>query len=234
MIIIKLALLSITDSHFDIYHSKLAAFISDDKQNKLQRFHFEDDYKRGLLADILARYLISTNFNIAPSDIEFDNNPYGKPYVKNLPNAFFNVSHSGNYVLCGISNMEIGVDIEKQNILDLNLAQHIFAPEEFQDLIALSDRNQLDYFYKLWTLKEAYIKYCGVGLSLPLHSFFFKINNDGIHLSVTNQLNSLYFLASRVEQQYSLACCSNEQIEANAIEQISLQTIISFFQQFDD
>ncbi|WP_460013304.1 hypothetical protein [Lysinibacillus sp. CTST325] len=73
-----------------------------------------------------------------------------------------------------------------------------------------------------------------IGLSLPLHSFFFKINNDGIHLYVTNQLNSLYFLASSVEQQYSLACCSNEQIEANAIKQISLQTIISFFQQFDD
>ncbi|MFJ6209512.1 4'-phosphopantetheinyl transferase family protein [Lysinibacillus sp. NPDC092081] len=127
--------------------------------------------------------------------------------------------------------MEIGVDIEKQKILDLNLAQHIFAPEEYQDLIVLSDRNQLDYFYKLWTLKEAYIKYCGVGLSLPLQSFFFKINGGGIHLYSTNQLDSLYFLSTRVEQQYSIACCSNEQIEANAIEQISLHTIATFFQQ---
>ncbi|MFJ7914873.1 MULTISPECIES: 4'-phosphopantetheinyl transferase family protein [unclassified Lysinibacillus] len=223
-----------TDSHFDKYHSKLTAFISKDKQNKLQRFHFKDDYKRGLLADILARYLISTNFNIAPSAIEFDNNTYGKPYVKNLPYAFFNISHSGNYVLCGISNMEIGVDIEKQKILDLNLAQHIFAPEEYEDLIALSDRNQLNYFYKLWTLKEAYIKYCGVGLSLPLQSFFFKIHGGGIHLNATNQLDSLYFLTTSIEQQYSIACCSNEQIEANAIEQISLHTIASFFQHFDE
>lgn len=130
--------------------------------------------------------------------------------------------------------MEIGVDIEKQKILDLNLAQHIFAPEEYEDLIALSDRNQLNYFYKLWTLKEAYIKYCGVGLSLPLQSFFFKIHSGGIHLNATNQMDSLYFLTTSIEQQYSIACCSNEKIEENAIEQISLHTIASFFQHFDE
>lgn len=81
-------------------------------------------------------------------------------------------------------------------------------------------------------MKEAYIKYSGVGLSLSLQSFFFKINGGGIHLNATNQLDSLYFLTTSVEQQYSIACCSNEQIEANAIEKISLHTIASFFQQF--
>lgn len=49
-----------------MYHSKLTAFISNEKKNRLQKFHYKEDYKRGLLGDILARYLISTNFNIAP------------------------------------------------------------------------------------------------------------------------------------------------------------------------
>ncbi|KUF36543.1 MULTISPECIES: 4'-phosphopantetheinyl transferase family protein [Lysinibacillus] len=211
-----------------MYHSKLTAFISNEKKNRLQKFHYKEDYKRGLLGDILARYLISTNFNIAPCTIEFANNSYGKPFIKNLPNAFFNVSHSGNYVFCGVSNTEIGVDIEKHHLLDLNLAQHIFSSEEYKDLITLSDKDQLDYFFKLWTLKEAYIKYLGIGLSTPLQSFSFKIMDGTIHFH-GNHCDILSFLSTHLEGQYSLACCSTEAIEANAIELLSLQTIITSF-----
>ncbi|WP_249727771.1 4'-phosphopantetheinyl transferase family protein, partial [Bacillus paralicheniformis] len=79
------------------------------------------------------------------------------------------------------SNTEIGVDIEKRHLLDLNLAQHIISSEEYKDLITLSDKDQLDYFFKLWTLKEAYIKYLGIALSTPLQSLSFKIMAGTIH-----------------------------------------------------
>nr|WP_268766645.1 4'-phosphopantetheinyl transferase superfamily protein [Lysinibacillus macroides] len=145
-----------------------------------------------------------------------------------MPSVFFNVSHSGNYVFCGVSNTEIGVDIEKHHLMDLDLAQHIFSPEEYKQLVLLTGREQADYFFKLWTLKEAYIKYLGMGLSMSLQSFFFTIHDGSIQLH-TNQQDTLYFLSTHLQKHYSLACCANEPIEANAIEQVSLQTIVSFF-----
>lgn len=95
---------------------------------------------------------------------QYGNN--GKPYLKANP-FFFNISHSGDYVFCGVSGQEIGVDIQKlQGKNELRLARRFFSSAEYQALEARGDvEERRQMFFRMWTRKEAYGKLMGEGLS---------------------------------------------------------------------
>ncbi|MDO4978862.1 MAG: 4'-phosphopantetheinyl transferase superfamily protein [Candidatus Saccharibacteria bacterium] len=87
-------------------------------------------------------------------------NEYGKPYLKGNP-VFFSISHSGPYTICAISDQEIGIDLE-ENVIRDRIVDRFFTTKE-QDSV----KNNPDSFAEIWTLKEAYSKYLGTGLSKP-------------------------------------------------------------------
>ncbi len=83
---------------------------SPERQARADRFRHEDDRKRCLCADMLARRMLAKASDIALEDITFTYGDKGKPYA-NLP-LHFNVSHSGEWVLCAVSELSVGADIE--------------------------------------------------------------------------------------------------------------------------
>ncbi|MDL2141601.1 4'-phosphopantetheinyl transferase superfamily protein [Flavobacterium tructae] len=88
---------------------------------------------------------------------------YGKPYM--LDSSFnFNISHSGNTVVCVFSKQQIGVDIEEINEINYSLFENVFSTQEFAEI----NRDGLDKFYEFWTRKESVIKAIGKGMSIPL------------------------------------------------------------------
>lgn len=90
----------------------------------------------------------------------------GKPYLAD--HAFlFNLSHSGDYVFCGVSKQEIGVDIQKiQGECRMRLAKRFFAVPECQALEACRDEEQRRrMFFHMWVRKEAYGKLTGRGIA---------------------------------------------------------------------
>lgn len=89
----------------------------------------------------------------------------GKPYLEGVP-FHFNLSHSGDYVFCGVSAQEIGVDIQKlQGENELGLARRFFSSAEGQALEACRDaEDRRRVFFRMWTRKEAYGKLTGEGL----------------------------------------------------------------------
>ena len=94
----------------------------------------------------------------------------GKPYLKDA-GVCFNLSHAGSYAVCAVGP-DPGCDIEKIRPVREDVARRFFHPEEFALLQAEPDaavRERL--FFRLWTLKESYIKATGKGLSQPLGSF---------------------------------------------------------------
>jgi 4'-phosphopantetheinyl transferase len=91
----------------------------------------------------------------------------------------FNVTHTEGMVACAATeNFDIGVDAENiaRDRLDcMGIAQGNFAPREIEQIQALPVQAQKGAFFEFWTLKEAYIKARGMGLSLPLDAFAFEL-----------------------------------------------------------
>ncbi|MEJ9194143.1 4-phosphopantetheinyl transferase, partial [Bacillus cereus] len=73
---------------------KLIRLVSKEKQMKIQKYKRKPDQYSALIGDILIRYLITTNFSKENKDIKYKYNEYGKPYVDELNNFHFNISHS--------------------------------------------------------------------------------------------------------------------------------------------
>ena len=91
---------------------------------------------------------------------------FQRPYFKG--SVDFNISHSGNYVICAISSTNrIGIDIEEIKEIPLVDFDSLFSKEELQRIYQV--KNDFIPFYTLWTQKEAYLKAIGTGLNVPLN-----------------------------------------------------------------
>lgn len=145
--------------------------------------HSEEHRNKHLAARALVRNTLSLySSDVSPDQWRFSTNEHGKPHIS-APVARplqFNLSHtSGMIVLAIARNGEVGVDVERQlrgeDSLELaHMANRFFSPREARELCALPLQQQADRFYDLWTLKEAYVKACGRGLSMPLDRFGFR------------------------------------------------------------
>lgn len=137
-----------------------------------------------LLRTTLSRYLPGE-----PGDWQFRRNEFGKPeLVADIAGAEqlrFNLSNTNGLVLCAVSGgADLGVDVEfhanSQGLLEV--ADHYFSELELAGLQGLSEAEQEQAFFRYWTLKEAYIKAKGEGLSIPLDSFSFVLGaSDTVH-----------------------------------------------------
>ncbi|UII29757.1 4'-phosphopantetheinyl transferase superfamily protein [Fulvivirga ulvae] len=98
---------------------------------------------------------------------------YSRPYLDLVE---FNISHSGNYVICVISNdkLRIGVDVEQIRPIEFSDFDRQFTNAEWQ--MIKSDPDPLRGFYKMWTKKEAIVKADGKGLSIPLSEIIIDNN----------------------------------------------------------
>ncbi len=109
-------------------------------------------------------------FGLDMGNIDLVYGEKGKPYVRD-GGFFFNLSHSGTYALGIFSRREVGCDIQKVGKAKDRLSQRFFHPGEVSFLEGLSQEERDRAFYRLWALKESYIKASGEGLSCPLSSF---------------------------------------------------------------
>ena len=121
--------------------------VSVGQKEKALRYANEIDQIRSLLSSYLKNQL---------SREELLKNENGKPYFANGP--YFNISHSGKYVLMAVSTAEIGVDIEEIKNKDMSSLVRIFNEAEAKIIKEHSD------FYYLWCAKESLIKCMGLSV----------------------------------------------------------------------
>ena len=148
--------------------------VSKNRQEKIDFYRFEKDKKLSAGAYLLLKKLLSEENITTPF---FKTGKYGKAYISNHENIHFNLSHSGKMVLCAISDMEVGVDVEYIDLtIDLNIAKHYFYNSEYENI--MKSENKPDEFFKYWVLKESYMKYTGLGMNLKLDSFEIIIGDE--------------------------------------------------------
>ena len=213
---------------------RLLGYVSEKKKERIRRFHRFEDAQRTLLGDILTRYAICNKLGIKNKDLVFGTNDYGKPVLSTPHGIHFNMSHSGNWVVCAINDGgPVGVDVEVIKPVDLAVAKNFFSSDEYISIINQPKELQQKYFFIIWTLKESYIKAEGKGLSIPLNSFSIKIVDHNIYVSTTSDFRKYYFHQSFLDYNATYALCtltgnSNKVIDCN-IEQFLKDCINDYF-----
>jgi len=172
----------------DLLRDKYRELLNTEELERLQRFLVPDARDQFLVARALLRTVLSRYADVPFQEWSFGANAYGKPHVLS-PNCGidlkFNLSHTKGLVACAVNrNYELGVDVENvhRDLDYLRLAPSVFESTEVLTLQHTPHDAQRNYFYSLWTLKEAYIKARGMGLSIPLDAFWFNLEGDTSHI----------------------------------------------------
>lgn len=165
--------------------SALDALLSSEEKERAARFVRAEDRHSFATAHALVRVMLSRFAAVDPADWRFTAGPFGKPaifYPASYAGLQFNISHTRGLAACAVApNWPVGVDVEAitRQADCAMLASTVFSPTELASWRNMPPDQQQRNFFRYWTLKEAYIKTCGLGLSLPLDSFSFTLREDG-------------------------------------------------------
>lgn len=187
--------------------SSLLNYVSEDKKVQVRKFYHFEDSQRALIGNVLSRYALCKNLHIKNKDITLGTNEYGKPFLLGENKIHFNISHSGNWVVCAISDYPVGIDVEVIKPTDCQIAKRFFSKDEYAALKKQPDDEKQAYFFKLWTLKESYIKAVGKGLSIPLDSFTVSVENNTI-INSDETLSDYTLFHSSLDSNSFYAICS--------------------------
>lgn len=172
--------------------------LSPAEKTRWQRFMRAADRDRFLHARALTRTVLSRYLgDLAPAQLSFSQGSWGKPTLAALVDGqqlFFNLSHTQGIAVLAVTRAgEVGVDVEalERKVELLALSERYFAAAEHRQIAALAGDARRERFFSVWTLKEAYLKARGLGLSLGLDSFAFDYQHDtAIRLHETASVHS--------------------------------------------
>jgi 4'-phosphopantetheinyl transferase len=170
--------------------------LSAEERARMASFRFESDRLAYAAAHLLLRAALNWCApGVPPAKWELTNSQLERPEVvapEICPKLRFNISHTRSLVACLVTReIDCGVDVEVQRQVDdmEELAARVLSPVEISDLMALPRTLRPTRFFRYWTLKEAYVKARGLGLSLPLDAVSFDLGAGGITIAIDPSLN---------------------------------------------
>lgn len=163
--------------------SGLAHWLSKHERETLDRIISCDERDKRIVAWGRLRYILSRYLGCAPGDIQIKREPLGRPEIvyPKSEGLRFSLSHSKNMGLIGVACCAVGVDIEKiQPMMNVErLVARFFSPDEATKLRSLPEAEQVLSFFRLWVLKEAYLKAIGAGVPAGLSKCEIALHADG-------------------------------------------------------
>lgn len=145
-----------------------------DMDRKLQHSH-----AHALLRECLKRFGV-----IYSEDTQLSHGKMGKPYLADRPDVRFNLSHADGIAACVVSDRECGIDCEKIRQFRPNVVKRAFSHKEKLMLDEAPPEEKDTLFFRLWTLKESYVKAIGTGISFPLEKAEFSFDGGRISCSL--------------------------------------------------
>ena len=198
---------------FGFYYDRLPGY----RREKIDRIRFPEDKRQSLGAWVILEMTLR-RLGADHADIAFGEN--GKPYLPERNDIKFNISHSGSKVMCAVSDHDIGCDVEKIKDTKLRIARRFFNEAEYAYIENCPDpESQKTMFFRLWTLKESFMKVTGLGFKLPLNEFCIQFEGDSISVVQNVDDRDYYFKEYDLGDGYRYAVCSagKEIVEAEPV-----------------
>lgn len=156
-----------------------AGEISAEERERAARLRFERDRRRFVAAHAALRRILGGYLGVPAAAVEFAYGRHGKPSLAGRAALHFNLSHSEELALLAVTEIgAVGVDVERERMIELEIADRYFAAGEVAALRALPADERQAAFFRCWTRKEAYLKARGEGVLLPLDGFEVSLARD--------------------------------------------------------
>lgn len=151
--------------------SRLSACLDDEERQRAARLRFQRDRDRFLASRGFLRHTLASYLDTPPAGVRFGYGAQGKPFLPEQPEICFNLSHTADLLVVAVATgHELGVDVEQvfsETVMNEVSGTVLSSPESVA-FGRLDPAERREWFVRLWTRKEAYIKADGRGMSLPL------------------------------------------------------------------
>ncbi len=197
-------------------HKRCLSLLPNSLKDKHSRFKRLQDRVANLCGKMLLIQGLQ-RFGLNYSSLEnLKYSDYGRPHVSG--SLDFNISHSGDYIICGIGNkIRLGVDIEEIKQVDFSDFENVMTEKEWK--LIKNANNPLKTFFKYWTIKESIIKADGRGLTIPLNDIIIKDK-------VAYYEGRWHLKELDVDEKYCVSLASNWESPLISLEYIDLSTIL--------
>lgn len=207
---VKVFALDIQELGDPLKNPELMEKIPEYRQQKIMKCKQADARIRSLGAGLLLKQVLKL-YGLDEAATSYGEN--GKPEIAGL---CFNLSHSGEMVVCAVGSAPVGCDIEKIHKSSSRIARRYFCESEREYLDSLGGEEKTEEFIRLWTIKESYLKMTGEGMKIPLNQFEvvlgtpIQIYRDGVLVDCVVMEYEL--------EGYKLTVCSKEEQGTNTIK----------------
>jgi len=158
--------------------AELDATLDSEDRTYTQRF-LGQRRTQAVVGRCLARLALGKYFSCSPGSWRFGVDPMGKPVVVSPLRgaAHFNISHTTGLVACAAASSPVGLDVEdsSRELISEAVATAVLAPAELAGMGRLPQPSRQRQAYRLWALKEAYVKGIGIGLRAPAAEIGFDL-----------------------------------------------------------
>ena len=182
------------------------------RQQKIAILRNDRDRNRSLGAGRLLDHGLAV-YGLQERSVEYDIGQWGKPALKYHPEICFSLSHSGDYAICTIGDRPVGNDIEHVREGRLKVANRFFAEEELAWLYeAETEEERTGRMFRLWTMKESFLKVIGRGMSLSLKDFVIRMDEESGRARVRHSFDAKYYYMREYGEidGYCTAVCAQE------------------------
>ena len=195
----------------ELFLDKLS-LLSPYRQQKIALLKHRKDKNRSLGAGVALDHALEM-YGLGEREVEYEFGEWGKPSLKYHPAIHFSLSHSGDYAICSIGDKPVGNDIERIRMGRLKVADRFFTPEELAFLYAVQDDEEITQrMFRIWTMKESFLKVTGKGISLPLRDFAVMVDEEADRIRVKHTCSAMYYHMKEYKEipGYRVAVCAQE------------------------
>ncbi len=199
----------VENATFEAQKEGLLNYLPSESREAVLRHKTAKGAQRSLLGELISRIIIGKKNAIETHELHFDKTIKGKPFLKDS-NVHFNISHSGDWVVLAVADIDVGIDVEKIRPINYRIATRFFSKQENSLLEKQEDNNKLNLFFDFWTLKESFLKLLGTGLTKSLSSFTILRKDDVFTLKENSnkKREAVFFKQYDLAEDYKLSVCS--------------------------